>query len=533
LVARFPDATYLDRDARRDDPQLWSDSSARGMVVTAHYRATGAGVDILEAGGNAIDAAVAASLALAVCESAGSGLGGMAMMLLFDAARGKVVALEGPCRAPRRATPGAIASRRRYRGYAAVAVPSHVSVLQHAVERYGSLPARDLLGPAIGLADEGLLPTPVQRRLLEHYKEALRSGNAGHLFLDSTGEPAVLGSRFRQPHLAETLRRLAESGLDSFYRGAIAREIAADVEANGGFIRDDDLFEFPAPRESEALQTRLDDGQVLTMGPPAGGLALLQMLALERSGGWDLDPDTHEGAIALASIIRRVRQDRRRYRSKMRADGPGEAAELLTARYAAAACAEIVAAIEGRGETSHLCVADRWGNVVSMTQSIERSFGAAVATPSLGFLYNGYLRAFKIQNTRHPHYLRPGAPARSNAAPTLVVRDGRIEAALGSTGSERMTSGIFQVLMRLRRQSPFAAVHAPRLHCTPEGEVLLESMRFPAGASTALENAGFSLTPLDAYAFQMGGLQLLVRDRDRFVGVSEPRRDGAAAGPRS
>ena len=129
--------------------------------------------------------------------------------------------------------------------------------------------------------------------------------------------------------------------------------------------------------------------------------------------------------------------------------------------------------------------------------------------------------------------MRPGAPARSNAAPTLVVRDGRIEAALGSTGSERMTSGIFQVLMRLRRQSPFAAVHAPRLHCTPEGEVLLESMRFPAGASTALENAGFSLTPLDAYAFQMGGLQLLVRDRDRFVGVSEPRRDGAAAGPRS
>jgi gamma-glutamyltranspeptidase/glutathione hydrolase len=146
-------------------------------------------------------------------------------------------------------------------------------------------------------------------------------------------------------------------------------------------------------------------------------------------------------------------------------------------------------------------------------------------------VYNGYLRAFKVQNVAHPHYLRPGAPARSNAAPTIAFRDGRAWLAVGNTGSERMCSGIFEVFLRLRRETPFAAVHGPRLHCTPKSRVLWEEQRFPLGCRQALVDHGFALEALDPYSFKVGGLHLALRQADRFVGVAEPRRDGAAGGP--
>jgi gamma-glutamyltranspeptidase/glutathione hydrolase len=174
---------------------------------------------------------------------------------------------------------------------------------------------------------------------------------------------------------------------------------------------------------------------------------------------------------------------------------------------------------------------DSFGNVVSATQSIERSFGAKVASSKLGFLYNGYMKGFKIENKRHPHYLRPGAVARSNAAPTILFSGGHPAAAIGSTGSERMVSGIFQTLVRLQYQTPFEAVSAPRLHCTPEGDVLIEADRFHHETLGLLKRDGFSVQALDAWSFSAGGLQLVTCDGGRFCGVGEPRRDGAAAGP--
>jgi gamma-glutamyltranspeptidase/glutathione hydrolase len=174
---------------------------------------------------------------------------------------------------------------------------------------------------------------------------------------------------------------------------------------------------------------------------------------------------------------------------------------------------------------------DHASNVVSVTQSIERSFGAKIASDRLGFLYNGYMKAFKIEDRRHPHYLRPGAVARSNASPTILFRNGRPCAAVGSTGSERMVSGIFETLARLEYRSPFDAVRSPRLHSTPEGEVLIEAERFPPGTLGALVQSGFTIRPLDSWSFSTGGLQLTTFDGTGFCGVGEPRRDGAAAGP--
>jgi len=257
----------------------------------------------------------------------------------------------------------------------------------------------------------------------------------------------------------------------------------------------------------------------------------------------DLDLGSPGGVVRVAALIGRARADRIFYRLRTGADALGEAADLLDPGYAQRAARECLepagerrtatppAEVSGRGETTHVSVVDEEDNVVSLTQSIERSFGAAVLTSGLGFLYNGYLRAFKVRNQQHPHYLRPDAPARSNAAPTIVLRDGKPRSALGSTGSERMCSGIFEVLLRLRRDSPFDAVHGPRLHCSARRHVLWEEERFPAGSREALLDGGFTPESLGPYSFQVGGLQLVTRAGGALVGVAEPRRDGAACGP--
>jgi gamma-glutamyltranspeptidase/glutathione hydrolase len=253
---------------------------------------------------------------------------------------------------------------------------------------------------------------------------------------------------------------------------------------------------------------------------------MLQIFSVLDDGAFH--PDVGTGPVLLATIIRKVRRDRQTYRLKTACDGVGEAAVLVDERYAQTVARQLQDDLSGPGETSHVSIIDRDGNAVAMTQSLERSFGSAVVCPQLGFLYNGYSRAFKVQNRRHPHFLRPGAPARSNAGPTILVRDGRPWAVIGSTGSERMASGIFQVLVRLGHQSPFEAVYAPRLHCTPESLVRLEAERFSPKVLDEFTKNGFTYEAVGPYSFAVGGLQLAVWQDGVMHGVADPRRDGAA-----
>lgn len=454
------------------------------------------------------------------------------MMLLFEPSRGRVRAIPGSCRAPALATPRAVAGVDRYRGYPAVAVPTHVAVLRSALAGYGRLSEGTVIAPAILLAEQGFPRSPLQSALVAEFAETLRGSPLESLFLDEAGRPHPQESLLRQPALATTLRTLERRGFEDFHRGEIARAIAADMEAHGGFVRLGDLRIAANPQETEPITGRFAGDTVATMGPPGGGIALLQMLQLlDAAGGTALSPDDPRWSVLITRVIRRARKDRRRYRLRTGAESLAGAAELLDARVSRAAAAVLARGLGDGGETSHICTMDADGRAVSMTQSIERSFGAGVGSPDLGFLYNGYLRGFKVQNEQHPHFLTPGAPARSNAAPAFVMGNDRPRVVIGSTGSERATSGVLQVLARLGHQSPFEASHAPRLHCTPEGEVPLEADRFTPETTLALEKEGLQLRPLDRYSFTIGGLQLIVREGRRLIGVSEPRRDGAAAGP--
>jgi gamma-glutamyltranspeptidase/glutathione hydrolase len=174
---------------------------------------------------------------------------------------------------------------------------------------------------------------------------------------------------------------------------------------------------------------------------------------------------------------------------------------------------------------------DAAGNVVALTQSIERVFGSCAASPKLGFLYNNYLSAFEYEDISHPYYLRPNAVPWASVAPTIVFRRRRPWLAIGSPGSDRITSSIFQVLVRLLTHNPLDAVTAPRLHCSMRGEVALEASRMRNDIPETLRRYGFQVEEREPFSFYLGCIQLVMREKVLMKGVADPRRDGSAGGP--
>ena len=173
---------------------------------------------------------------------------------------------------------------------------------------------------------------------------------------------------------------------------------------------------------------------------------------------------------------------------------------------------------------------DGLGNVVALTQSIERVYGSCEASPKLGFLYNDYMSAYEHKDITHPYYLRPNTPPWASVAPTIVIRGRTPWLTIGSPGSERITPAILQVFLRLQNQSPLDAVMAPRLHCSIDSKVSLEATRMRDDIPRFLERRGFDIDVRKPLSFYLGCVQLVVREGKKFIGVADPRRDGAANG---
>ena len=523
-------------DHRIHEPQRLA-VSRDGMVATAHHGATAAGVEMLEAGGNAFDAAVAAAFALGVCEPAASGLGGQTMMLVHDATARRTFALDGSSRAPNRATTDAFADPRaeRRRGYRATTVPSTPAVLDYVRASYGTLSLSEVLQPALRLAETGYEVSLLQHALARREAQFLRAGTAAPLFLRDGKRPYRAGDVFRQPALGATLRRLPEHGVADFYQGEIAAAIEADMERHDGFLRRDDLAQVPMPIERRPLTGRLFGHRVFTMPPPGAGQALIEMMNIHQhlpEAGRGLD--SRDGAVLLAETIRRAFLDR--------ADRPFDPnfysqvteKRMLRDDYARELAAAIGKRYLGRGETTHLSVMDRAGNAVALTQSIENVYGACAATAELGFLYNNYMSAFEHKDMSHPYYMRPNAVPWASVAPSIVFRGRKPWLAIGPPGSERIAPSILQVLIRLLQDgtAPLDAVTAPRLFCSLSGRVSLEASRMRDDLPTAFEKRGFTVDVREPFSFYLGCVQLVVRDRKELVGVADPRRDGVAGGPR-
>ncbi len=509
--------------------------SRKGMVSTAHYSATRAGVDMLEEGGNAIDAAVAAALALGVCEPAASGLGGQVMMLVHLAEPNRTFALDGSSRAPYRAVSDVFSDRPREvrRGYRAATVPSALATYHYALSCYGRLGWSKVFESAIGLAQDGYPVSELQHALTQRERRHLKDGTAAPFFLHD-GRPLRPGRIFRQPTLARTLERIAGQGVEEFYLGETAELIHRDMEANDGLIRKDDLAQIPHPIERRPLTGRFDSSRVFTMPPPGAGRTLVEMLNVYQNlSGRAADPDTPLGAVFLAETIRRASLDRQDRPYDPNFYSQVSSREMVRTEYAKRVARQIGRRIQSHGETTHLSVMDEAGNVVALTQSIENVYGSCCATPGLGFLYNNYMNAFEYSDPSHPYHMRPNAVPWASVAPTVIFRGRKPWIAIGSPGSERIAPSILQVLLRLRHASPFAAVEAPRIHCSLDGKVSLEASRLRDDIPARLRRHGFDIVRREAYSFYMGCVQMVLRDHKTgaLTGVADPRRDGAAAGP--
>jgi len=523
-------------------------AGSRGMIATQSAQASEAGLAMLEAGGNAVDAAVAAALTLGVTESQASGLGGQTMMLISH--DDGVIAIDGSSRAPSLAHTSAIYRRDRSLGYRAATVPSTPATLAYIQQRYGRLRWQQVLEPSIHHAEAGHPITALQVRLQKREKDKFErvSSRSGIQYFFNEGRPYSEGELFKQPELAQLLKRIAADGVEEFYRGETAKQIDADMRLHGGLLRYDDLALIPYPIEREPLMKPFRGLDVYTMPPPGSGRTLLfTLMTMDLIPQEQQIEDQATRYLLFLRILRKALLER--------SDRPfdpnffpqiADDTDMLDPVYSRECLATILEDVdrsmlpfipsedELSGETSHLSVIDEEGMAVSLTQSIERVYGSKAAADGLGFLYNNYLYDFDYGLPQHPFYLRPNAVPWATVAPTLVFRQDKIWMAMGSPGSARIISTLALFLERIvdYDMSIDEAMRAPRIHCSLGGRVSLEAGRFPQSLEPFLKHKGFRIDRRDDFCFYLGCIQAVLcrHDGKGLQGVADVRRDGTARG---
>jgi gamma-glutamyltranspeptidase/glutathione hydrolase len=527
---------------------------SRGMVTTAFPSASDAAIEILHAGGNAVDAAVAAAWALAVCEPSGSGLGGQTTMLIRFA-EGRTLVVDGYSRAPEAVSRKQVSRDQQQKGYRACTIPSTAATLGFVQKRYGVLDHSRIMEPAIRLAENGYEITKLQRKQLRWCQnDLLASGATARLFLKKD-RPFQVGDVFQQKELAATLRRLADLGVEDFYQGRIARTIAEDMSRNGGLITEKDLADYKGPIERDALAVSYRNYQVAGVPPPGGGLqVLLGLKILEHLASEDLMSDPDKWYELLAEVTYAVFRERDRFVVHPRDLTPSLMKWLLSDERVTEIAGHIRSGFdenpgetgaEEAGETTHLCTVDSRGNAVALTQSIQSLFGAKVANGQLGFLYNNYLCTCKRR--RHPYRIGSGCIPQSNIAPTVVWRNRLHDKAgeqvdagitgpllvLGAAGSRRITSAILHVISGVvdRGMSLEEAVSLPRVHGLRSRKVHIERPAATGPLLRRLEKRFQKVVIKAPHSYSMGAVQAIHFTNDGILfGMADPRRNGTAVG---
>jgi len=516
-----------------------------GVVSAAAPAAAEAGWDMLLAGGNAADAAVAAAFTLGVAEPAGSGIGGQSVVLLQRPGELPVV-LDGSSFAPHRlpgdllaaaadaggtAQTAAMGSASRgdpFAGRRGTTVPTTVRTLHALWRDYGSgeLSWQDVLAPAIRAAEEGVRFGPFARSALHSSREhLLKDSLARTVFLPGGHIPAV-DRIVRQPQLARTLRRIAADP-ESLYTGEIADEIVADMRRHGGWLTAEDLASVEDPIERKPLHVRYHGKDIYSVPPPYGGWVVLQALALldgeEQTGGAG-------GSDALIEALTAAHRSRREYPVRALRGEDSTAAGHLTPQRIRALRRDA----PGSGETTHLSVADADGMVVGISQSVNYYFGAKVMHPTLGFFYNDYMREFVRDDARHPYALKPDALPYSSMSPTVVTENASPLLMLGSPGSARIISAVVQVIRATIGEGADLAdaVSRPRLHVIPDSAVFFEDAghrdawihRGGANGKAGNPPSDVSIRGRNPW---FGGVHAVMRTEEGWIGAADPRRDGA------
>lgn len=547
LACQAPEAS------RHDRPAVQPATRFGGAVAMPDPFSADTAQAVLDAGGNAVDAAIAAAFVLAVTLPEAGNLGGGGFMLVrFDGASTFLDYRETAPAAAHRDIylddAGNVVEGASLIGHRAAGVPGTVAGLWAAHQRYGSLPWADLVTPAQRLAEAGFeVPTQLAANTAEE-----RPGFAGRTNFDDYFRDVAPGVLWRQPELATTLARIRDDGPQDFYRGETARLIAADMAANGGLITEADLAAYRVAWRAP-LTARWRGFDVVTAPPPSsGGFGVIQLLGMKAhldAAFTGVPVNSARYVHLVAEMQKRVFADRAEYLGDADfVDVPTDA--LIDDAYIARRAAEVdphaisapVDARPGLAEgmhTTHFSIVDAAGNAVSNTYTLNTSFGSGVVVPGAGFLLNNEMDDFSakpgVPNVygvigNEANAIAPGKRPLSSMSPTLLLEDGRVRMAIGTPGGSTIFGSVFLTIAAIVDGGLDAAtaLDLPRFHhqlLPPDVVTYTPSRPLPELTVAGLERMGYRIVP---HPWEFGDVQVVWFDGSRWQAASDPRHRGAA-----
>ena len=524
-----------------------------GMVCTSHPLASQIGLDILKQGGNAIDAAIAANAALGLMEPTGCGVGGDLFAIVWDAKTQKLYGLNGSGRSPKSMTLDTLKAMGLEKipayGPLPVSVPGAVDGWTSLHDKFGSMPLKKILAPAIGYAEEGFPVTELIGYYLGSIDRFSRMGypNIKETYYDPNGgERPKNGDRYRNPALADTYRAIAKKGREGFYEGEVAQTITTFIKEQGGFLSLEDLSAHHS-QWVEPVSVNYRGYDVWELPPNGQGIAALQLLnILENKDFSEVRWGSEEHLHLFTEAKKRVFEDRAKYYADMdMAEVPVEA--LLSKEYAAENFNELKpyastydAGEISAGETIYLTVADKDGNMISLIQSNYRGMGSGMVPPGLGFMLQDRGELFSLEEGYNNTY-EPGKRPFHTIIPAFITKDGAPLMSFGVMGGDFQPQGHAQIVMNMvdYGMNVQEAGDAPRWDhsggsspvtgpSTDKGEVHVES-GIPYETVRGLMGRGHKV----GFARGIyGGYQAIYRDPETgfYHGASESRKDGQAVG---
>ena len=529
----------------------------QGMVVSQRKIASEVGAQILKEGGNAVDAAVATGLALAVVLPRAGNLGGGGFMIIHLKEEDRNIAIDYREKAPSGAfrdlfldENGNYDKKKAQFSLLSAGVPGSVAGFHHALMNYGTLSWEEVLKPAIRLAEEGFeIPHDLANTLASKRYRARLSSNeaAAKVFYKEDKSLYKAGEILVQNDLANTLRQLSEFGPDAFYKGEIAKLIVKEMERNGGLITLEDLSNYQIA-ERKPLNGQYKDYKIVSMPPSSsGGTHLIQMLnMLEEFPIKEMGFGSAESIHILAEVMKRAYADRSKYLgdtdfykvpSSLTSKDYAKSLNAFISKDKITPSDEISAGNPFPYEspdTTHFSVMDSFGNAVSNTYTLNFSYGSGMMIPGTGMLINNEMDDFSSKPGTPNGYGLLGSEANaiegnkrplSSMTPTIIFKNDEPYMVFGSPGGSRIITTVLQVALNVmdHDMNIAQAVHSPRIHHQWLPEILMIESGFGPDTERLLTEKGYKLYPSST----MGSVQAIIKEGDYFYGSADPRRPSA------